>query len=79
MGVSIMGGFITTLGSGIFLITCQISFFYKFGEIIAFTVAFAFIISVFVFSAMMKAFGPEGNCGNIYFFLKKEDKVADET
>lgn len=31
MGVSILGGYITTFGSGIFLVTCQLSFFYKFG------------------------------------------------
>lgn len=35
MGVSILGGFITTLGSGIFLLTAEFTFFYKFGETIS--------------------------------------------
>merc|ERR1712070_702296 len=40
MGVSILGGYVTTLGSGIFLLTCDLIFSKKFGEVIALTVTF---------------------------------------
>jgi hypothetical protein len=71
MGVSIFGGFITTFGSGIFLLTCTFAFFYKFGQTISLTVTFAFLIATFSYSAFMKTFGPEGTTGNIYCCLKK--------
>jgi len=72
MGVSIFGGYITTLGSGIFLLTCTFSFFKKFGQTISLTVTFAFIIATLSFSAMMKSFGPQGKFGNIYVCKKQQ-------
>jgi len=71
MGVSIFGGYITTFGSGIFLLMCTFTFFYKFGQTISLTVTFAFFIATFTFSSLMKVLGPEKNCGNIYFCIKK--------
>lgn len=65
MGLSIFSGYISTLGGAIFLITCEIGFFIKFGQTIAITVTFAFIISTFTFGALMHAIGPEGTFGNI--------------
>lgn len=79
MGVSILGGYITTFGSGIFLVTCTFAFFYKFGQTISLTVTFAFLIATFTYSALMKVMGPEGNCGNIYVCIKKpEEPIEDD-
>jgi len=77
MGVSILGGYLTTFGSGIFLVTCEISFFYKFGQTIAITVTFAFLIATFSYSALMKTMGPQGGFGNIWVCKKRQnaDKV----
>jgi len=73
MGVSILGGFITTLGSGIVLLFCEFTFFYKFGETISLSVTFAFLIATFTYAAGMKAMGPVGNCGNIMACCKKSN------
>lgn len=78
MGISIFGGYITTLGSGVFLVTCQFSFFYKFGQTISLTVTFAFLISTFTFSALMKAMGPEGKQGNIYVCVKPKEEEEEK-
>jgi len=58
MGVSIFSGYVTTFGAGIFLLTCDFAFFYKFGQTITLTVTFAFLVATFTFSALMKAVGP---------------------
>jgi hypothetical protein len=58
MGVSIFSGYITTIGAGIFLLTCGFAFFYKFGQTISLTVTFAFLVATFTFSALMKTMGP---------------------
>jgi predicted RND superfamily exporter protein len=76
MGVSIFGGFLTTLGSGIFLLTCEIKFFFKFGETISLSVTYAFLIATLTYSALMKAVGPTGNFGNIFCCIQK--KKADD-
>ena len=72
MGVSILGGFLTTFGSGIFLVTCDIAFFFKFGETISLSVLIAFVAATFTYSALMKTMGPVGNCGNIFCCLMKK-------
>jgi len=66
MGISIFGGYITTFGSGVFLLTCTFAFFFKFGQTITLTVTFAFIIATFTFSAFMKTMGPQDGQGDIY-------------
>lgn len=67
-----MGGYITTFGSGIFLVTCTFAFFYKFGQTISLTVTFAFLIATFTYSAFMKAIGPEEKQGYIYCCVKEQ-------
>jgi len=74
MGVSIFSGYVTTIGSGIFLLNCGFSFFYKFGQTISLTVTFAWLVATFTFGAMMKAFGPEKNFGSVYALCMKRDK-----
>ena len=61
MGISIFSGYMTTVGSGIWLLLCQLSFFYKFGQTISLTVTFAFLTATLTFGAMMHTFGPEGD------------------
>lgn len=71
MGVSILAGFATTLGSGFFLLLCEVIFFRRFGETICLAVIFAFLIATFLYSSMMKTFGPVGNCGNVFCCIKR--------
>jgi predicted RND superfamily exporter protein len=83
MGVSIFSGFLTTFGAGIFLISCSISFFWKFGEVISLAVTVAFFIATFTYGALMKTMGPVGNQGDIMVCFnamrgKKKEKPAEE-
>lgn len=71
MGVSIFSGYITTVGSGIWLLMCDLALFFKFGYTISITVTFAFLVATFTFGSFMHTFGPEGNTGNIFFCKKK--------
>lgn len=73
MGVSILAGYLTTVGSGIFLLTCEITFFYKFGEVVALAVTFAFLIANLLYPALMKTIGPTGRCGDIMWWRKKAE------
>lgn len=79
MGVSILGGYITTLGSGMFLLTCGFAFFYKFGRVISLTVTFAFLVATFTFSAAMKTFGPQKGCGDIFVCKQCKNKTASKS
>jgi protein dispatched 1 len=72
MGVSIFGGFLTTFGSGVFLITCDVAFFWKFGETISLSVLIAFLVSVFTYSALMKTVGPVGSQGDIFCCMRNK-------
>mmetsp|Transcript_26883 Transcript_26883/g.40976 ORF Transcript_26883/g.40976 Transcript_26883/m.40976 type:complete len:150 (-) Transcript_26883:58-507(-) len=58
MGVSILSGAITTMGSGVFLFGGVIIFFQKFALMISSTIALSFFTSMLLFGAMMHAFGP---------------------
>lgn len=71
MGVSIFSGYITTVGSGIWLLTCELSLFFKFGYTISITVTFAFIVATFTFGSLMHAYGPEGTYGDVFICKKK--------
>ena len=66
MGVSIFSGYITTLGSGIFLLLCSFQFFFKFGLTISLTVTFAFFVATFTFGSLMHLYGPENDNWDIF-------------
>merc|ERR1711976_176899 len=78
MGVSIMGGYFTTFGSGVILLFTQFTFFYKFGETVSLAVTFAFLIATLVYGALMKAIGPEGEFGDVFCCLKKKEELETE-
>jgi hypothetical protein len=65
MGISIMAGAITTLGSGLFLMPCTIIVFNKFGVIISSTVIFSFFYASMLFGSMVHMCGVEGKQGDI--------------
>ena len=65
MGVSILSGFITTFGSGVFLAGGYLITFNKFAVLITATISISFVVSIFLFGAMMHTVGPEDGFGNI--------------
>ena len=60
MGISIISGAITTLGSGVFLFGGTLMFFQKFAVVITVTVLFSLLYSLIYFQALLHAFGPSG-------------------
>ena len=79
MGVSILSGFITTFGSGIFLFGGKIITFNKFAVMITATISMSFLVAMLLFGAMMHLFGPENGFGDICKNkVKNEDKNSSE-
>jgi uncharacterized membrane protein YdfJ with MMPL/SSD domain len=60
MGVTVVAGGVTTFGSAIFMYACQLSFFSKMATLIAGTIAFSLLYSLFFFMPLCAVFGPEG-------------------
>ena len=53
MGISILSGFITTWGCGIFLAFGYLVTFNKFAVLITTTITISFVVSIFLFGALM--------------------------
>jgi len=65
MGISVSSGAFTTALSGIPLMFSVLVFFYKMGLLIFCVCMLALSWSLFFFMALLAAFGPEGDVGNI--------------
>ena len=75
MGISIIGGAITTLGAGAFLCLGKMDFFKKMGELLICTIVFSILWALGFFSALLMIIGPMGNHGSIlYIFNKIKEK-----
>mmetsp|Transcript_16142 Transcript_16142/g.18104 ORF Transcript_16142/g.18104 Transcript_16142/m.18104 type:complete len:977 (+) Transcript_16142:234-3164(+) len=68
MGVSILGGAITTFGNGAVLFLCTGIFFVKFAWIITSTIFFALVWSLVFFPAWLIILGPENETGNLHYY-----------
>lgn len=73
IGVSIISGGITTLGSGCMLFFATIVTFVKFAFLIVTTVLFSFYFSMVFFTAFTHIIGPQGNQGHIIKMFKKSE------
>lgn len=62
---TIVGGAITTVGAGVFLFACQLTFFFKMAALIVSTIFLSYVYSLGFFMAVLYLFGPEGNFGNV--------------
>ena len=71
MGISILNGSLTTIGSALFLLFGDLSVFFKFGVLISFTIIFSFVMAMLMFGALCHTIGPEGTQGDLKC-LKKE-------
>lgn len=65
MGISIVGGGMTTLGSGLFLMGGTLIFFTKFAAVIILTVLFSLLWALAVFPALLLTLGPVGEKGSL--------------
>ena len=71
MGGTILGGSITTLGSGVFLFMASVTLFQKFAVLITCTIIVSYVYSMVFFGSMMHALGPQSDQGNFVVFIKK--------
>lgn len=61
MGVSILGGAITSFGAGFFLLFAFLAFFARIGVIICATIIFSILIAIFYLGAILHVVGPSQN------------------
>ena len=71
IGISVLGGAITTLGAGFFLFFCTIVFFTKFAILITTTIIFSLLFSTLFFSALSHIIGPQNKTGDLRPLLWK--------
>ena len=65
IGVSILSGALTTLGSVFFLFFATMSIFAKFGLVFTVTIGYSLLFSLFFFTAMCYTMGPQADAGNL--------------
>ena len=63
MGISVIGGSITTIGASLFLFQCQLTFFAQFGRFMCTTIVISIVYANTVYMALLAIYGPEGNDG----------------
>ena len=78
MGVSILAGAITTIGSAVFLYGGVIVFFTKFATVILVTVFSSLLFSLIFFLAFLHACGPNDKKGNICLFFSTCSKKSSD-
>jgi predicted RND superfamily exporter protein len=61
MGGTVVGGAVTTLGAGLFMLPCQLVFFYKLGLLMVTTIFFSLIYSFGFVMPLLAAAGPSGD------------------
>jgi multidrug efflux pump subunit AcrB len=71
MGLTIIGGAITTAGSGSMMFLCQMVFFFKMGLLVCMTILFSVIYSLGFFMALCVLWGPEHDAGNTRVMLQR--------
>jgi hypothetical protein len=76
MGISILGGGLTTLLASLFLFGTTLQFFYKFGVFMMITVSFSLVYANFFFLPLLALVGPQGDTGNLRRLCRASTKVA---
>ena len=76
MGKTVMGGAITTAGSGVFMFPATMLFFNKMAYMITLTIVLSVWWSLFFFMPCLLLFGPQNETGNITKLCKKKSDEA---
>lgn len=63
IGLSVISGALTTLGSGLFMMFAEIIFFMQFGIFIFATIGFSIVFAMTIFLVALSLIGPQGNTG----------------
>ncbi|KAH8095328.1 hypothetical protein JL720_2621 [Aureococcus anophagefferens] len=65
MGPTVVGGAVTTLGAGAFMLPCQLQFFFKLGLLIFTTMLYSFLFAFGFVMPLLAAAGPSGDAFSI--------------
>ena len=71
MGTTVLAGAITTAGSALFMLFCQMTFFYKMALLISITILNSLVYSLVFLVSICLLIGPENDFGHIKFKFKK--------
>ena len=74
VGISVLSGSVTTLGSSIFLIFSKIVFLYQFGLFMFMTILFSIIFALLLFTTLVGLIGPEKKVGSLTPVIEKLKK-----
>jgi len=65
MGQTILGGALTSIFAGVFLMFCNVAFLNQFGILFITTIVASFLSSVVFFPSVLYIFGPDEKQGNL--------------
>ena len=65
MGQTILGGALTSIFAGVFLMFCNVAFLNQFGTLFITTIVASFMSSVVFFPSILYIFGPDGKQGDL--------------
>mmetsp|Transcript_15367 Transcript_15367/g.33779 ORF Transcript_15367/g.33779 Transcript_15367/m.33779 type:complete len:1321 (+) Transcript_15367:59-4021(+) len=75
IGISLISGLVTSVGSTLFLWFSSINFFKKFGMFLSITLCVSFVAAFLLLIPLLMTFGPTGGCGDLPW-RKKKDQPA---
>lgn len=71
MGLTVVMGSITTMGAGLFMYFCVVTFFTKFCLLICSTIGFSLAAALLFFMPLVATAGPAGDQGSLKVCFKK--------
>jgi len=71
VGISVLSGAITTLGSSAFLLIAKFIFFFQFGLFIFCTILFSICFALGLFCTVIALIGPQNNIGSLKALLRR--------
>ena len=74
IGPSIISASITTTGSAIFLVFCQIYIFQQMGWLLIANTVLAILVAMLTFTSILSVCGPRGRCCDMYVSCEKRKK-----
>merc|ERR1712048_294954 len=74
IGPSIISASITTTGSAIFLVFCQIYIFQQMGWLLIANTVLAIFVAMLTFTSILSVCGPRGRCCDMYVYCEKRKK-----
>lgn len=78
LGVSVVGGALSTMGSVFILLFTQIIYLSQYGIVILLLIFYSFVFSLTFYPAMCATIGPQGDLGNLWVVYNKALKWWEE-